>query len=147
MLDKVRDVRRRHRSAGHLELRIEVDGGIAADTIEQAAAGRRRRVRRRHRRLRRRRPGRGDPPAARPGRRAARVEHRHESRRTADDVGLEPEERPDLILVVDDDEDIASFVEFNLKLHGFEVIARPRRPGGAGGDRDAAAPTWPSSTG
>jgi len=29
--------------------------------------------------------------------------------------------RPDLILVVDDDEDIARFVEFNLKLHGFEV--------------------------
>jgi diguanylate cyclase (GGDEF)-like protein len=31
-------------------------------------------------------------------------------------------ERPDLILVVDDDEDIARFVEFNLKVHGFEVV-------------------------
>ncbi|WP_319461167.1 response regulator [Micromonospora sp. RTP1Z1] len=31
-------------------------------------------------------------------------------------------ERPDVILVVDDDEDIARFVEFNLRLHGFEVI-------------------------
>ena len=30
-------------------------------------------------------------------------------------------ERPDVILVVDDDEDIARFVEFNLRLHGFEV--------------------------
>jgi diguanylate cyclase (GGDEF)-like protein len=29
--------------------------------------------------------------------------------------------RPDLILVVDDDEDIARFVQVNLKLHGFEV--------------------------
>jgi ribulose-phosphate 3-epimerase len=36
MLDKVRDVRRRV-SVGHLDVRIEVDGGIAADTIEQAA--------------------------------------------------------------------------------------------------------------
>ena len=36
MLDKVRAARR-HVAAGHLELRIEVDGGIAADTIEQAA--------------------------------------------------------------------------------------------------------------
>ena len=34
----------------------------------------------------------------------------------------EPEEKPDLILVVDDDEDIASFVAFNLKVHGFEVM-------------------------
>ncbi|MFY1693418.1 GGDEF domain-containing response regulator [Plantactinospora sp. WMMB782] len=31
------------------------------------------------------------------------------------------EERPDLILVVDDDEDIVRFVSFNLRLHGFEV--------------------------
>ena len=30
--------------------------------------------------------------------------------------------RPDLILVVDDDEDIARFVGINLKLHGFEVV-------------------------
>jgi ribulose-phosphate 3-epimerase len=37
MLEKVRTVRR-HARAGHLDLRIEVDGGIAADTIEQAAA-------------------------------------------------------------------------------------------------------------
>ena len=37
MLDKVRDVRRRIR-AKNLEVRLEVDGGIAADTIEQAAA-------------------------------------------------------------------------------------------------------------
>jgi ribulose-phosphate 3-epimerase len=36
LLDKVRTARR-HADAGHLELRIEVDGGIAADTIEQAA--------------------------------------------------------------------------------------------------------------
>ncbi|GIF08180.1 ribulose-phosphate 3-epimerase [Actinoplanes siamensis] len=36
MLDKVRDVRRRV-SVGHLDVRVEVDGGIAADTIEQAA--------------------------------------------------------------------------------------------------------------
>ena len=37
LLDKVRAARR-HAATGHLELRIEVDGGIAADTIEQAAA-------------------------------------------------------------------------------------------------------------
>jgi ribulose-phosphate 3-epimerase len=37
LLDKVRTARR-HLDAGHLEVRIEVDGGIAADTIEQAAA-------------------------------------------------------------------------------------------------------------
>ena len=36
MLDKVRAARR-HAASGHLELRIEVDGGIAADTIEAAA--------------------------------------------------------------------------------------------------------------
>jgi ribulose-phosphate 3-epimerase len=36
LLDKVRTARR-HVASGHLELRIEVDGGIAADTIEQAA--------------------------------------------------------------------------------------------------------------
>ncbi|GGN89455.1 diguanylate cyclase response regulator [Actinoplanes lobatus] len=38
------------------------------------------------------------------------------------DPELDPDEGPDLILVVDDDQDIASFVEFNLKVHGFEVI-------------------------
>ena len=38
-------------------------------------------------------------------------------------MSVEPDgERPDLILVVDDDEDIARFVEFNLRLHGFEVM-------------------------
>ena len=37
MLDKVRDVRRRIK-VKNLEVRLEVDGGIAADTIEQAAA-------------------------------------------------------------------------------------------------------------
>ena len=38
-------------------------------------------------------------------------------------MNVEPaEERPDLILVVDDDADIARFVEFNLRLHGFDVI-------------------------
>ena len=38
-------------------------------------------------------------------------------------MSVEPaEERPDLILVVDDDADIARFVEFNLRLHGFDVI-------------------------
>ena len=36
MLDKVREVRRRIRLDG-LEIRLEVDGGIAADTVEQAA--------------------------------------------------------------------------------------------------------------
>ncbi|MFC4064954.1 ribulose-phosphate 3-epimerase [Actinoplanes subglobosus] len=36
MLDKVRDVRRRAQ-INDLEIRIEVDGGIAADTIERAA--------------------------------------------------------------------------------------------------------------
>ena len=36
LLDKVR-VARRHADAGHLELRLEVDGGIAADTIAAAA--------------------------------------------------------------------------------------------------------------
>ncbi|WP_310376443.1 ribulose-phosphate 3-epimerase [Catenuloplanes atrovinosus] len=35
-LDKVRAARR-HIDAGHLEVRLEVDGGIAADTIEAAA--------------------------------------------------------------------------------------------------------------
>ncbi|GAB3140819.1 hypothetical protein GCM10027290_12290 [Micromonospora sonneratiae] len=36
---------------------------------------------------------------------------------------MEPaEDQPDLILVVDDDEDIARFVEFNLRLHGFDVV-------------------------
>lgn len=39
-----------------------------------------------------------------------------------DGPGLEPDGRPDVILVVDDDEDIAGFVQFNLQVHGFEVI-------------------------
>jgi len=37
MLDKV-SAARRHAKAGHLELRIEVDGGIGEDTIAEAAA-------------------------------------------------------------------------------------------------------------
>jgi ribulose-phosphate 3-epimerase len=37
MMDKVRTARR-HIAAGHLRLFLEVDGGIDADTIEQAAA-------------------------------------------------------------------------------------------------------------
>ncbi len=37
LLDKVR-IARRHANAGHLELRIEVDGGIDEDTISQASA-------------------------------------------------------------------------------------------------------------
>ena len=69
MLDKVRDARRRHVDAGHLELRIEVDGGIAADTIEQAAEAGADAFVAGHRGLRRRRPGRGGPQAA--GARAA----------------------------------------------------------------------------
>ncbi|GGM03052.1 MULTISPECIES: GGDEF domain-containing response regulator [Micromonospora] len=32
------------------------------------------------------------------------------------------DDAPDVILVVDDDEDIARFVEFNLRLHGFDVL-------------------------
>ena len=36
LLDKVRTARR-HADSGHLELRIEVDGGVAEDTIEAAA--------------------------------------------------------------------------------------------------------------
>jgi diguanylate cyclase (GGDEF)-like protein len=43
-------------------------------------------------------------------------------RHKVDATAAEPDERPDLILVVDDDEDIASFVAFNLKVHGFEVM-------------------------
>jgi diguanylate cyclase (GGDEF)-like protein len=38
-------------------------------------------------------------------------------------MSMEPVDRPDVILVVDDDEDIASFVEFNLKVQGFEVMS------------------------
>ncbi len=37
LLEKIRTARR-HRDSGHLELRLEVDGGIAADTIADAAA-------------------------------------------------------------------------------------------------------------
>jgi ribulose-phosphate 3-epimerase len=37
MLEKVR-LARHHANAGHLNIRIEVDGGISADTIEAAAA-------------------------------------------------------------------------------------------------------------
>ncbi|PZM88525.1 MAG: diguanylate cyclase response regulator, partial [Actinobacteria bacterium] len=38
-------------------------------------------------------------------------------------VTLEPDEsRRDLIMVVDDDPDIARFVEVNLRLHGFDVV-------------------------
>ena len=36
LLEKVRTARR-HADAGHLHLRLEVDGGVAADTIAQAA--------------------------------------------------------------------------------------------------------------
>ncbi|MFC7531220.1 response regulator [Actinoplanes sp. GCM10030250] len=39
-----------------------------------------------------------------------------------DPLELEPEPGPDLIMVVDDDKDIASFVEFNLQMQGYEVI-------------------------
>ncbi|GIF17411.1 diguanylate cyclase (GGDEF)-like protein [Actinoplanes tereljensis] len=43
-------------------------------------------------------------------------------RHSAEDLGADPDDRPDLILVVDDDQDIAGFVEFNLKVHGYDVI-------------------------
>ena len=43
-------------------------------------------------------------------------------RSTVEDVAGEPEEGPDVIMVVDDDDDIAGFVAFNLKVHGFEVV-------------------------
>ncbi|NMO56326.1 response regulator [Actinoplanes sp. TBRC 11911] len=43
-------------------------------------------------------------------------------RHRPDELPSEPDDRPDLILVVDDDQDIASFVEFNLKVHGYDVI-------------------------
>ena len=54
--DKVRAARR-HVDAGHLELRIEVDGGIDERHHRRGAAGRCGRVRRGHGGLRRRRPG------------------------------------------------------------------------------------------
>ena len=38
------------------------------------------------------------------------------------DLPGEPDTGPDTILVVDDDDDIAGFVAFNLKVHGFEVV-------------------------
>ena len=44
------------------------------------------------------------------------------ARPSSDELGMDPREGPDLILVVDDDDDIAGFVEFNLQMHGFEVI-------------------------
>ena len=40
----------------------------------------------------------------------------------ADEIVREPDARPDMIMVVDDDDDIAGFVAFNLKVHGFEVV-------------------------
>jgi diguanylate cyclase (GGDEF)-like protein len=43
-------------------------------------------------------------------------------RDVGDELGPEPEERPDLILVDDDDQDLAGFVEYNLKVHGYDVI-------------------------
>jgi diguanylate cyclase (GGDEF)-like protein len=43
-------------------------------------------------------------------------------RHDADDLELEPEAGPDLIMIVDDDPDIAGFVAFNLEIHGYEVV-------------------------
>lgn len=43
-------------------------------------------------------------------------------RQKSDDVGLNDEDGPDLILVVDDDDDIAGFVAFNLQMQGYEVV-------------------------
>ena len=43
-------------------------------------------------------------------------------RHEADELAREPEERPDLIMIVDDDPDIAGFVAFNLEIHGYEVM-------------------------
>jgi diguanylate cyclase (GGDEF)-like protein len=43
-------------------------------------------------------------------------------RQSADELDSDPEDRPDLILVVDDDQDIAGFVEFNLKMQGYDVV-------------------------
>jgi diguanylate cyclase (GGDEF)-like protein len=43
-------------------------------------------------------------------------------RHDIEDLGPDPDDRPDLILVVDDDQDIANFVAFNLQIQGFEVM-------------------------
>jgi diguanylate cyclase (GGDEF)-like protein len=43
-------------------------------------------------------------------------------RRAGEGPGSEPEEKRDLIMVVDDDADIAGFVAFNLEVHGFDVV-------------------------
>ncbi|WP_067502440.1 response regulator [Actinoplanes sp. TFC3] len=40
----------------------------------------------------------------------------------SDAPGADPADRPDLVMVVDDDDDIAGFVAFNLQVHGFEVL-------------------------
>ena len=48
-------------------------------------------------------------------------------------------DRQDVILVVDDDEDIARFVEFNLRLHGFDVIHASDGQEALERDRAAAA--------
>ncbi len=39
-----------------------------------------------------------------------------------DTPGADPAEKTDQIMVVDDDDDIAGFVAFNLQVHGFDVV-------------------------
>lgn len=43
-------------------------------------------------------------------------------RHDTDELELEPEAGPDLIMIVDDDPDIAGFVAFNLEMHGYHVM-------------------------
>ena len=106
VLPKIRRAREADRGRD-LDVWLQVDGGVSAETIERCAEAGRRRLRRRLGGLRRRttRPRRSRRCARRP---------RPLARRRV--TGR--------ILVADDDPDIARFVELNLSLEGFEVRGR-----------------------
>ena len=53
---------------------------------------------------------------------------------------------PETILVVDDDPDVARFVEVNLRSAGLRRRRRRRRRGGAGEGGASCGPTWCCST-
>ena len=123
-----------------LDRPIQVDGGIDERTAPDRHRGRRDGARSRQRGVR--------EPTIRPPRRQGRVGKPRPGRLdTATDDRRTPRSRaPDSVLVVDDDDDIARYVELNLLARGVRSRGGPRRRRRHGQGASSSAPTSCCST-